>query len=381
MSTQQGAQQDAVDEQQSRTEAQFSAARSQQQIIDALYELRHRLNQLESSATPGTETDSPVLPPLAPPVPAVRSTYTKPRLPNPPQFEDSKSEYPIWKRKMSAKLAIDSDFIGTDAPSRANYVLAYLSGEAAKYADHFVSKVNTQGEALTPEALFQHLDSRYDDPHVKQQALDEYGRKKMGNTPFPEFISEMERLMSEAGIDHWDDEAKVFSVSSKLSNEMQQLSVGPIATLRPKTWDEHKSLWHSLWNQYSSAKLNGVYKYTLSGARAASAQQSKRKTRSQSPPVQMQVSGQTDDRMDWTHTNRAGTQDNRPKADRVGRKELDARKAAGVCITCGNKGHWAAQCYYAPPVRYTKINRTAAPPQQKRLTAGGDSSDGESENE
>jgi hypothetical protein len=52
------------------------------------------------------------------------------------------------------------------------------------------------------EQVFQHLDLRYDDPLLKQQALDEYNRKKMGGTLFQDFIAEIERLMSEAGINH-----------------------------------------------------------------------------------------------------------------------------------------------------------------------------------
>jgi len=37
------------------------------------------------------------------------------------------------------------------------------------------------------------------------------------------------------------------------------------------------------------------------------------------------------------------------RAKRVSKDVLDARKAQGLCLRCGNKGHRIADCEYLPP--------------------------------
>jgi hypothetical protein len=62
----------------------------------------------------------------------------KAKLPSPPTFQNDRKEYPVWRRKMRAKIAVDAGFIGIDHYTQVNYILVFLLGEAVKFADFFV---------------------------------------------------------------------------------------------------------------------------------------------------------------------------------------------------------------------------------------------------
>jgi hypothetical protein len=107
--------------------------------------------------------------------------------------------------------------------------------------------------------------------------------------------------------------------------------------------------------------MDGAFKYSLQGSR---------QTTKRLVPAQAQTHAQDPNPMDWTATvnstqtgngnvNRGArtTTDRRPRAPAVSEAELKARKTAGCCFTCGNLGHMARNCGYAPPLNPPRINQ------------------------
>jgi hypothetical protein len=140
-------------------------------------------------------------------------------------FERERDEYADWKNKVKAKLRRDGHIIGHGDQEQVDYMCAFLKGEAAKYMQHYVKQM---GQDILVEGVWEYLDRRYEDAHRQQRARAEHDKFKQGNKPFPEFIAELDRLQSKAGIDVWDDEVKISLLKNKVSGELDQLSVANV---------------------------------------------------------------------------------------------------------------------------------------------------------
>jgi hypothetical protein len=279
------------------------------------------------------------------------------KLPNPEPFKGDKKVYPIWKRKMEAKLWLDSHVIGADWISQTQFLLAFLSGEAAQYAEYFIRR---QTGPYLAEELFKHLDLRYNDPHQKQRALAEHDRLKQGGKTFPEFVLELERLQSEAGVEEWGDDAKANILMGKISRELRELSVVSFASNPTSTYMERVDRLYALDNEYRAARLAGAYKSfageepSRSTPQPVGNPQNVAQVYHQAPPQS--------EPMDWTRTNRVGNQyswetDPRPEGPLVQKQEMDARRNAQACFTCGGK-HRSRQCALKPNRNNRTLPRT-----------------------
>jgi hypothetical protein len=290
-------------------------------------------------------------------------------LPKPPVFEGDRKEYMDWKNKMKAKLRRDGHVIGHGDQEQVDYVCAFLKGEAANYMQHYNKQM---GQDIIMEGVWEHLDRRYEDVHRQQRARAEHEKFKQGNKPFPEFIAELDRLQSEAGIDMWDDEVKIGILRSKVSGELDQLSV---ANVNLSTTDYYAVVryFNQLHNNLVAAKDRGSYRYDIHGNRTK--EKSATKSASTLPPVVQHAATENtpaqkdQNEMEWTSTSK-GTftdrnnkrQDKRPPAPQISEAEFEIRKQKNVCFNCGNPGHMSRHCYYAPPRRSVRVNRVMTEP-------------------
>jgi hypothetical protein len=301
------------------------------------------------------------------PAPAPQPSFvptTRPRLPTPETFDGDKEKYPVWKRKVSNKMTTDAQHIGTTEQDRVNYIVALLGEKPSLYVETFLSR----HPVCTSAQVIAYMDLRYKDAHLQQRAQNSFERLKMSDKEFPEFIMEAETLMSQAGIDLYEDNAKKGSIMSKLSKELRQLAVPLFAAFPDLSYDDFISKLHSLWNGYKAAKQDGAYKFNLGGQ--TNAPRNQRQTAQTAPPPQAPPPAAPDP-MDWTQANKnqahPQSTDARPFAQQISRQEFEARKAKNVCYTCGNAGHVSRQCYYQPaprPQRQTRANVITEPPQQ-----------------
>ena len=278
-------------------------------------------------------------------------------LPKPDKFDGDRIVYPIWKTFMANKLRIDGNAMGLTAATESVYASSFLSGQAAMYLKPYQTRV-VLGE-MSVQEFWNTMDARYEDVHRQKRAGIEYEHLKQGNRPFIEFISDIERLSSEAGYDGWPAEVKISKLEPKLCSELRQIAITGVTTEDTRTYESFVRKLHDLDNRLKSAKMDGAFKYSLTGSRRKSPTRNQRHA---SPPPQ-QMAQDTGDAMEWTATNAAGKQrsrssDKRPRAKPISQKEHDARRAAGACFTCGNKGHTAKFCYYAPGGRTTRTTQT-----------------------
>jgi hypothetical protein len=331
---------------------------------------------LQEIANMRAKPDQPVIQPIV--QPAVPPQGTPPRyaeekktavLPKPPVFEGNRDEYTDWKNKMKAKLRRDGHIIGYGDQERVDYVCAFLKGEAAKYVQHYTKQM---GQDILVEGVWEYLDRRYEDTHRQQRARAEHDKFKQGNKPFPEFIAELDRLQSEAGIDIWENEVKISILRNKLSGELDQLSV---ANVNLSTTDYYAVVryFHQLHNNLVAAKDRGSYRYDVHGNRARD--KNTMKDPVAPPPVVQHVAVTTglaqkdQNEMDWTSTNKSAfvdrkgkRSDNRPPASPISEAEFKLRMEKNACFNCGNVGHLSRSCYYSRPRRNIRVNKVLAEP-------------------
>jgi len=290
-------------------------------------------------------------------------------LPKPPVFEGDRKEYTDWKNKMKAKLRRDGQIIGYGDQERVDYIYAFLKGEAASYMQHYTKQM---GQDIMVEGVWEYLDRRYEDTHRRQRARAEHDKFKQGNKLFPEFIAELDRLQSEAGIDIWEDEVKIGILRNKVSGELDQLSV---ANVNLSTTDYYAVVryFHQLHNNLVAAKDRGSYRYDVHGNRTKEKNATKN-TLTSPPVVQHSAAGVTpsqkdQNEMEWTNTSKntfaernSKRQDKRPPAPQISEVEFELRKQKNVCFNCGNPGHLSRGCYYAPPRRNVRVNKALTEP-------------------
>jgi hypothetical protein len=335
-------------------------------------ELRKRLHQVEGLAASSASTERHVAP-LSPSQNSKQNGSLK--LPKLPSFSGDKKEYPVWKRLMQDRLAAE----GTAASwlEQTRFVRAHVLGNAAIYLEHFASmKGDAQYEA---SEMLQYLDQRYDDPHKAQKAMSEHARCRQGNQEFSEFMAELDRLQSEAGIDRWGDEIRIQLLEQKINGEMQQLTIAMPDP--PSTYSGYVRQLHKIANNLSRVKANGAFRYGIGGNKDKST------SKGTPPPINFVTAAEPTSLppaskdpnvMDWAQTNQtdAGNRnkrdsDKRPRAPPCSQEEFDERRKQRVCYTCGNAGHIARRCYYAPPRRPVQTNNVIAqPPSIVMLTAG-----------
>lgn len=244
-------------------------------------------------------------------------------------------------------------------------MVSFLDGQAATYMLPYQGQIATG--VLRAASFWSFMDARYEDVHRQKRAGIEYDHWKQGNKPFMEFITELERLSSEAGYDVWPSEVKISKVESKLCSELRQLAITGITSEDVKTYEGYVRKLHDLDNRLKSAKLDGAFKYTLIGGRPQFTSSKPSRHAVEQQTLSSQSPSKDPDSMDWTPT--INKMDTRPRAQAVSKAELEARKAARACFTCGNKGHRSRDCYYAPPLRVPQASQILASPPKIKLLA------------
>ncbi|KAK9371574.1 uncharacterized protein V1513DRAFT_428421 [Lipomyces chichibuensis] len=129
------------------------------------------------------------------------------KLPDPDKFTgEDLSLFPQFLGKLQAKLEIDADAIGT-GKDHVWYSFGRLEGKAAARIFPWMSSYkDTPG--FTLGNFFKQLRTAFEDPALKDKALNRLNTFRQGARPFGELLSELDRLLLEAGGNAWDDAVK-----------------------------------------------------------------------------------------------------------------------------------------------------------------------------
>jgi hypothetical protein len=299
-------------------------------------------------------------------------------LPKPPRFNGNREEYDFWRIVMRNKIAMDR--IHTSTVQQQQYVIAYFFDEAGRYIQNYAAAIEN-GE-FSMDAFWLLLDGRFQDPHRAQRAENQLSQLKQGTKPFVEFYVEFQRLWTETNRST-DANEKIRSLQHKLSAEMRNISAIAIAIL-PATFEEYVNRLHSLDTSIQAAKIDGSWKSPISGNQALQNQGQPSRSRGQQAatiapsapqglaqlPAPRNIAKDPDIMDLDPRVNRLSTQKPRlPEKHRnPSQHELRARKDAGACLNCGNDGHRARRCLWAPhSVRLNQLRTTTTSTLEPRL--------------
>lgn len=267
------------------------------------------------------------------PTPTSAPAPGKPLLPKPSIFSGNKAEFPGWKRFMMIKIPTD---VVDNAYIRANYLSAFVSGDAQTYVNSFLARHST----CSYLEVLEHLTHRFDDPHRQENALRKLNQLEMKSCmTFDEFVDKYETYENEAGADTWDDRARVNAMKGKLPTWLRAIIVGSVTPEQENDFSTFVMRVRTLVNRHNEAR--SYEKSSNNGGGTG-----KKRMSEAVPTPALPVVTLANDAMDWTRTAATTTDAARPYAPKYSRKEYVARLKAKVCTTCGNPGHFSRKCGY-----------------------------------
>jgi len=325
---------------------------------------RTKLQQRISEST----TSSVNIPTPTEPLRATEPLRTKAILNKPDKFSGDRKIYPVWKSGMATKIRIDGESMGLTETTVAAYMASFCEGDAGMYLQPYEKRISAG--ILLYDEFWAVMDARYDDPHRQKRAAIDFKNLKQGSKPFIEFLADFERLSSEAALDSYPDPVKIEQLEARIGAELRQLAISGVNEEDLVSYTTFVRKLHVLDSRLKSAKLDGVFKYSLGGERKR-----QEPTRQPSPIYQRPVfqatatsgTAASNDAMDWTPSSSKGfvrRPESRPQLpeqmQKISANEMEARRQRRACYTCGNTGHTARDCYYAPPRNNVKLNQTYA---------------------
>lgn len=274
----------------------------------------------------------------------------RPVLPDPEIFNgNQRTLYPQFRAKLKAKLSLDSSALG-GASEWLWYAYSRLGGAAATQVLPWIN-IHTTDVPVTHSTVndfFAHLDSVFLDKDLQEKALMELNRLHQGNRPFAELLTELRRLIMEAGGDCWSDRVKRGYLDSAISEEIKDRLV---AVDKKERFEDYCSQLQQIADRLQERKTGNVR-----GARRNLPFSNPTTTRS--TPLTTERNADPDT-MDWEPTL---SQARQLRARWVPKEELDKRRKNGECLRCGSKGHLIKQCPFMPAKKPT--------PEMAKVSAG-----------
>lgn len=312
------------------------------QLVDQQAQQNERFLRIEEQlfrqGTPAiSDRTTPNLPEGATTTPLPDSPQSEPvrrprsRLPDPPTFKGSRTDWPVFQMAIENKLLVDSEALGDDRACLL-YVYSRLEGNASKNTVAFMQHRRQNGKA---QDLIQYLENIYGDPNLKRRATQRLREMKQGTKQsFAKFFPMFEKEFADSGAMTWPEDAKISILTGSLN-----LSMRSALSYResPENFADLILLLRRIDTDLDllSAETNrrpNRYERQLDRPRS---------------PVA--------DQMDWTpaRVSKAQTARNSQtkRARWVDKDEMDRRREEGLCFRCGRKDCYVAACPYQPAQR------------------------------
>ncbi|KAK9323108.1 hypothetical protein V1517DRAFT_373280 [Lipomyces orientalis] len=311
----------------------------QQQMLQLIQQQGQRLDHMASLFTQGQSLNQSQAPD---PAQADRADVKRPRpkLPDPDKFTaEDLSLFPQFLGKLQAKLEIDAAAIGAGR-DHVWYCFSRLDGKAAARIYPWISAYKDSVHEFTVERFFAQLAVAFEDPARKDKALNRLNTLRQGNRSFGELMSELDRLLLEAGGHGWADEVKKGYVRAAINQALRDRLI----TIEEKpTYEEYCLQIKNIADRLAEFKRiastpeihsRGGLGHPTSGTNGA---------RPGNTP--------TAEPMEWEPS----TAKSSKRARWVDKEELNNRRQNGSCMRCGSSKHFIKDCPFLPPKRPTRM--------------------------
>lgn len=184
---------------------------------------------------------------------------------------------------------------------------------------------------------------------------------RQNSRPFAEYLVEFNQTLSDAGGFNWEDTVKITMLRPTLHPKLQEVLV----TAPSK----------NSFREYT--ELAALYWDRLQGIMQRNQRRNQPPTPASAPPRAQQSA--LPEPMDWTATGKSQSDPigGKPRATWVSTTEIEARRAKGYCIRCGQPGHRIPTCPYDPPIRPVKVTEVTAPLREIMYTQDTQEAEGE----
>src|SRR6266513_1154405 len=280
------------------------------------------------SAVPTPQTDTSKLP-----------VRRKAVMSDPFIFNGDKSLYPQWKGLMLEKLDVDGWIYPTEKVKIA-YTSSRLGPDPAGQVTPWKDQHPDSPTEYTLKGLLEYCEGLFGDPQKAERASQKLRYMRQNSRPFAEYLVEFNQTLSDAGGFTWTDIIKITMLRPTLHLRLQEALV---TAPKEGTFRAYTELAALYWD-----RLQGIEQRNQPLPPAGAPPEAQQPTPAPSPEPEL---------MDWTASVRSQSNpaSGKPKATWVSRIEIEARKAKGLCIRCGQPGHHISTCPYNPPIRPVKV--------------------------
>jgi hypothetical protein len=274
--------------QQWATANQATANQREGQLLAMLEELRTQVQALQQRTV------------------IVPATRTRQVLPEPDRFTGRTKDWDTWSMTMRAKLRIDGDAIGS-SEAQLYYVYSSLGAKVQSLVLTFVRQAQENNE-WQPLALLEYLGRIYDDPSKVQKAGQRLLDMRQESVSIAAYLPQFERVLYEAGVNTWPDNAKITALVGGLNKYTRQRIDGQLNL--PADYNGFVRMLQTLGNQFGPS-------YSNNGNGNA---------------------------MEWETVKVSATK----SAPGVSRAQRQEWRDKGKCVRCGSGKHWVKECPYQP---------------------------------
>ncbi|EFQ94327.1 hypothetical protein PTT_08022 [Pyrenophora teres f. teres 0-1] len=241
--------------------------------------------------------------------------FEKPRLPDVKVFDKgSHEEYTQWKIQIRTKLSADRLAYPTEF-YQVHYVISRTEGWAFSALRSYITTINNGEKEPKLNELWSQLDGFFEDPAVKQKAL--------------QYLP---------GLGEKNDSLKIDYLQNSLNKKLLRYQAGYQPPLN-ETYDNFVQRMRVTWENLKAIdQLSSnapIYSTKLSSTNPT-----------------------TSDEMDWSPT--VGAMQFRTRGEYWGTQaQIAQRREEGSCLRCGRQGHLVQQCKATVPKRQRKPENTA----------------------
>ena len=239
-----------------------------------------------------------------------------PKQPDPPMLTDGiDPTFEGWKIKMKHKLRENGDHFQTEK-SKVGYMYGRTEGDAARHLEPGMEN----DKFLTPDDVYDFLESIYGDPDRELNAREEYRSLIMGKLEFSEFITKFRHLANRAKIheSNWKDD-----LFAKITYDMQQ-SLMPMRSMIGSFDDLVRQC------RLLDTGMRHLNERRNRGNRGARGGQQRGPSRQPNPSS--------------TQSARPSTPNRLPNTPHLTAEERDKYLKENRCFTCGKTGHQSRAC-------------------------------------